>query len=74
MCQAIQLEGKRVAVQEYGVSNPDLIAGLEARGALVFPVPVYRWALPKNQARCATLPAQFQNAKRTLCYSPVQRK
>ncbi|MBV8356615.1 MAG: uroporphyrinogen decarboxylase [Deltaproteobacteria bacterium] len=45
----MQLEGKRVAVQEYGVSNRDLIAGLEARGALVFPVPVYRWALPEER-------------------------
>ena len=42
------LEGKRVAIQEYsGVSNRDLLAGLEARGALLFAVPVYRWALPR---------------------------
>lgn len=44
------LRGKRVAVQEYGVANPDLIAGLEARGAEVLPVPVYRWALPEDTA------------------------
>ncbi len=31
----VNLTGRRVAVQEYGVSNPDLIAGLEARGAEV---------------------------------------
>jgi uroporphyrinogen decarboxylase len=43
------LEGKRVAIQEYGVSNRDLIAGLEARGAAVFEVPVYRWALPVDR-------------------------
>lgn len=42
--------GLRVAVQEYGVSNPDLIQGLEARGARVTPVPVYRWALPEDVA------------------------
>jgi uroporphyrinogen decarboxylase len=47
--QFTPLEGKRVAVQEYGVSNHDLIAGLEARGAEVFPVPVYRWALPEER-------------------------
>ena len=40
--------GLRVAVQEYGVSNPELLAGLEARGARVTNVPVYRWALPEN--------------------------
>ena len=44
------LNGLRVAVQEYGVSNPDLIQGLEARGARVTPVPVYRWALPEDVA------------------------
>ncbi|MGH9253599.1 MAG: uroporphyrinogen-III synthase [Vicinamibacterales bacterium] len=42
------LRGKRVAVQEYGVSNPGLLAGLEARGAEVTRVPVYRWALPED--------------------------
>lgn len=44
------LKGKHVAVQEYGVTNPELIAGLEARGALVIRVPVYRWALPEDTA------------------------
>jgi uroporphyrinogen-III synthase len=45
---AESLDGKRVAVQEYGVSNPDLLQGLEARGAQVTRVPVYRWALPED--------------------------
>lgn len=40
--------GARVAVQEYGVSNTELIAALRARGATVTPVPVYRWALPED--------------------------
>ncbi len=40
--------GKRIAVQEYGAANPDLLAGLEARGAIVTRVPVYRWALPED--------------------------
>jgi uroporphyrinogen-III synthase len=44
------LEGLDVAVQEYGVSNPDLLEGLEARGARVTTVPVYRWALPEDLA------------------------
>jgi uroporphyrinogen-III synthase len=44
----LSLQGLNVAVQEYGASNPDLIAGLEARGARVTPVPVYQWALPQN--------------------------
>lgn len=44
------LKGARVAVQEYGASNPDLLAGLEARGARVTRVPVYQWALPDDLA------------------------
>ena len=37
-----------VAVQEYGAPNVSLVAGLEARGATVLRVPVYRWALPED--------------------------
>lgn len=39
-----------VAVQEYGISNVSLIAGLEARGAAVESVAIYRWALPEDLA------------------------
>jgi uroporphyrinogen-III synthase len=46
--QELPLPGKRVAVQEYGASNPDLLAGLERRGARVTRVPVYQWALPDD--------------------------
>jgi uroporphyrinogen decarboxylase len=42
------LEGKRVAVQEYGVSNTEFIDALTERGADVTPVPIYKWALPEN--------------------------
>ena len=42
------LQGARVAVQEYGVSNPELLAGLRERGARVTRVPVYQWALPHD--------------------------
>jgi uroporphyrinogen-III synthase len=44
----ISLAGQTVAVQEYGVPNPQLYAALEQRGASVFAVPVYRWALPED--------------------------
>ncbi len=44
----IPLNGKRVAVQEYGVSNPQLLDGLRQRGADVTAVPVYQWALPED--------------------------
>jgi uroporphyrinogen-III synthase len=42
------VKGLRVAVQEYGTSNPDLLRALEQRGAEVFPVPIYKWALPED--------------------------
>ncbi len=42
------VRGLRVAVQEYGTSNPDLLEALKQRGAEVFPVPIYRWALPED--------------------------
>jgi uroporphyrinogen decarboxylase len=50
LSKRVLLTGKHVAIQEYGISNPDLIAGLEARGAHVRTVPVYRWALPGDRA------------------------
>ncbi len=42
------VQGKTVAVQEYGVANEGLIQGLAERGAKVVRVPVYRWTLPEN--------------------------
>jgi uroporphyrinogen-III synthase len=42
------LAGLRVAVQEYGTSNLELLAGLRQRGAIVTPVPVYQWAMPED--------------------------
>jgi uroporphyrinogen-III synthase len=47
---ALGLQGARVAVQEYGVSNPELLEGLRERGAVVTRVPVYQWALPHDLA------------------------
>ena len=47
---SLPLAGKRVAVQEYGASNPELLAGLADRGARVTRVPVYQWALPEDTA------------------------
>jgi len=41
---------RRIAVQEYGKSNAELLAGLRARGAEVTPVPVYQWSLPEDIA------------------------
>jgi uroporphyrinogen-III synthase len=44
----LPVKGLRVAVQEYGKPNLELIEGLTQRGAIVSRVPVYRWALPDD--------------------------
>jgi uroporphyrinogen-III synthase len=46
--ESMPIEGRRVAVQEYGASNPELLAGLLERGARLTRVPVYQWALPED--------------------------
>jgi uroporphyrinogen-III synthase len=42
------LRTMRVAVQEYGASNPELLAELTERSAEVTKVPVYQWVLPED--------------------------
>ena len=42
----ISIANQTIGLQEYGKTNPSLIAGLEARGARVIGVKVYRWDLP----------------------------
>ncbi|MEW6544263.1 MAG: uroporphyrinogen-III synthase [Nitrospirota bacterium] len=47
----VSVAGKKIAVQEYGVTNADLLEALRAcGGAQVTAVPVYRWALPEDLA------------------------
>jgi uroporphyrinogen-III synthase len=46
----LDLRDKQVAVQEYGVSNRELLDGLRERGARVTAVPVYQWDLPEDRA------------------------
>lgn len=45
----ISVASQTVGLQEYGVENKSLIAGLEARGATVYRVPVYRWGIPEDR-------------------------
>jgi uroporphyrinogen-III synthase len=42
------LRGMRAAVQEYGTTNPELLAALEERGVASTRVPVYQWAMPED--------------------------
>jgi uroporphyrinogen-III synthase len=44
------LERAQIAVQEYGLPNERFYEQLRKRGAVVTPVPVYKWALPQDAA------------------------
>ena len=42
------LAGMNVVVQEYGASNPELLAELSSRSRELTKLPVYQWALPED--------------------------
>jgi uroporphyrinogen decarboxylase len=44
----VPIANHAVGLQEYGITNRSLIAGLEARGAKVVNVRVYQWELPED--------------------------
>jgi uroporphyrinogen decarboxylase len=46
----VNVAQQNVGLQEYGLPNASLVAGLEARGARVESVRVYRWDLPADVA------------------------
>ncbi|OYP28915.1 uroporphyrinogen decarboxylase [Rhodopirellula sp. MGV] len=46
--EKVQIANQVIGLQEYGISNASLIAGLEARGAIVSPVRVYGWEFPEQ--------------------------
>jgi len=47
-CDEMALRGARVAIQEYGSENPDLVGALTSRGAAVTTVSIYRWEMPEH--------------------------
>lgn len=46
----LPVRDKRVAVQEYGARNEELLTELGRRGAQAKPLPIYGWALPEDTA------------------------
>ena len=44
----VPIANQTVGVQEYGVTNASLVAGLEARGATVESIRVYGWEFPED--------------------------
>jgi uroporphyrinogen-III synthase len=59
--QAIDLRGKHVALQEHGIPNPDLVTGLQRRGASVETVAIYKWALPEDTGPLRTAIEKITN-------------
>jgi len=47
---AVDMRDRRIAIQEYGIANPELNTALQRRGAAVASIPIYRWALPEDLA------------------------
>ena len=44
------LKDHRIAIQEYGIPNHELVSAFQARGATVVSIPLYRWSLPEDLA------------------------
>ena len=63
MDAAMNMRGKRIAIQEYGIANPELVAALESRGASVTSIPIYRWALPEDTAPLRAAIAKIVNGE-----------
>jgi len=57
------LEGKRIAIQEYGAPNKELLKSLQQRGANVTPVPTYRWTLPDDLTPLRTAIQEIVNGR-----------
>jgi len=57
------VQGLRIAVQEYGISNPDMLHDLKTRGAEVFSVPIYRWAMPEDTGPLTNAIGEILNGK-----------
>ncbi|WP_149498547.1 uroporphyrinogen decarboxylase [Roseiconus lacunae] len=46
--EKVSIANQVIGLQEYGISNASLVAGLEARGAIVEPLRVYGWEFPEQ--------------------------
>lgn len=74
LVEAGSLAGKRIAIQEYGASNPAIIAALEEHGAEVTVVPVYTWALPDDiQPLCEAIRALCSGESDVVAFTSAQQ-
>ena len=58
--QGVDLAGERARVQRHGVANVELDRALEARGAEVLEIPMYRWSLPPDTRPLAALVGELE--------------
>lgn len=59
----VPVKGERVIVQRHGTANRELDAALEARGAEVIEIPVYRWSLPPDTTPLVELIGRLQRGE-----------
>jgi uroporphyrinogen-III synthase len=57
---SLPLAGERVVVQRHGGKNPELDKALQAKGATVIDIPLYRWSLPEDTKPMADLIAALE--------------
>ena len=62
----VSIANQTIGLQEYGVTNASLIAGLEARGATVQPLRVYGWEFPEDTAPLEENVQQIAQGKRDM--------
>ena len=67
----IDLRGQRIAIQEYGVPNPELTAGLQIRGATVSAFQIYRWDLPQDLEPLRQAIEKITQGYAELCFLPT---
>jgi uroporphyrinogen-III synthase len=59
----VSLEKQKVVIQRHGTVNLELDRALEARGASVTEIPVYRWSLPADTRPLENLVLEISNGK-----------
>ena len=59
----LPLKNERVVVQRYGGKNLELENWLQAQGATVLEIPVYRWAMPEDTKPLTELLAALANSE-----------
>ena len=60
---ALPLTGERVVVQRHGGRNTELEKALQAKGASVIDIPLYRWSLPEDTRPMAELIAALERGE-----------